>query len=198
MMGLGNGGVVWGEETVPTGLAAVIVAATPFWMAGVEACRADGERLSKASAAGFALGFSGILLLVWPQLVHGAGTASRAGFLGMCLFAFIWVMLSGRNKLVMFIVLCAGTGVMVLLPGPLQNRLLDRRDNAAFGLQLAGAGRRVAFLETYHGYGRSSGLRALPLALPRVGQLSDRPYQVRLRSGRPPRRPPARPDRRVH
>jgi drug/metabolite transporter (DMT)-like permease len=42
MMGLGNGGVVWGEETVPTGLSAVIVAATPFWMAGVEACRADG------------------------------------------------------------------------------------------------------------------------------------------------------------
>jgi len=59
-----------------------------------------------------------------------------------------------------------GSGVVFALadPSPLQNRLLDRRDNAAFGLQLAGAGRRVAFLETYHGYGRSSGLRALPLA----------------------------------
>jgi drug/metabolite transporter (DMT)-like permease len=82
MMGLGNGGVVWAEQTVPSGLAAVIVAASPFWMAGVEACRADGERLSWVSAAGFALGFSGILLLVWPQLVHGIGTASRAAFVG--------------------------------------------------------------------------------------------------------------------
>ena len=82
MMGLGNGGVVWGEETVPTGLAAVIVAATPFWMAGVEACRTDGERPSWTSAIGFALGFTGIVLLVWPQLVHGSGTASRAGFVG--------------------------------------------------------------------------------------------------------------------
>jgi len=82
MMGLGNGGVVWAEQTVPSGLAAVIVAASPFWMAAVEACRADGERLSPASALGFALGFSGILLLVWPQLAHGAGTASRAGFVG--------------------------------------------------------------------------------------------------------------------
>jgi len=27
------------------------------------------------------LGFSGIVLLVWPELTHGAGTASRAGFL---------------------------------------------------------------------------------------------------------------------
>jgi hypothetical protein len=59
-----------------------------------------------------------------------------------------------------------GAGIVVALadPSPLQNRLLDRRDNAAFGLGLAGAGRRVAFLESYHGYGRSSGLRALPLA----------------------------------
>lgn len=59
-----------------------------------------------------------------------------------------------------------GSGIVFALadPSPLQNRLLDRRDNAAFGLRLAGTGRRVAFLETYHGYGRSSGLRALPLA----------------------------------
>jgi len=58
----------------------------------------------------------------------------------------------------------AGTVFALADPSPLQNRLLDRWDNAAFGLQLAGAGRRVAFLESYHGYGRSSGLGALPLA----------------------------------
>ena len=59
-----------------------------------------------------------------------------------------------------------GSGVVFALAdaSPLQNRLLDQGDNAAFGLRLAGAGRRVAFLETYHGYGRSSGLRALPVA----------------------------------
>jgi len=58
----------------------------------------------------------------------------------------------------------AGTVFALADPSPLQNRLLDRWDNAAFGLHLAGAGRRVAFLESYHGYGRSSGLGALPLA----------------------------------
>jgi len=48
---------------------------------------------------------------------------------------------------------------------PLQNRLLGERDNAALGLVLAGPrGRAVDFLETYHGYGRSSGLAALPFA----------------------------------
>jgi drug/metabolite transporter (DMT)-like permease len=82
MMVLGNGGVVWAEQTVPSGLAAVIVASSPFWMAGVEAFRADGERLAWRSAIGFLIGFSGIVLLVWPELMHGAMTASaKTGFL---------------------------------------------------------------------------------------------------------------------
>jgi len=58
-----------------------------------------------------------------------------------------------------------GRGRVLLLadPSPLQNRLLGDADNAALGLALAGARQRpVAFLETYHGYGHSSGLAALP------------------------------------
>jgi len=48
---------------------------------------------------------------------------------------------------------------------PLQNRLLAKADNAALGLALAGPqARPVEFLESYHGYGRSSGLSALPLS----------------------------------
>jgi len=77
---LGNGGVVWAEQTVPSGLAAVIVASSPFWMAGVEASRADGERLTWTRALGFVVGFSGIVLLVWPALAH-VGAAGKAGFL---------------------------------------------------------------------------------------------------------------------
>jgi hypothetical protein len=60
-----------------------------------------------------------------------------------------------------------GSGVVDLLPdaSPLQNRLLGTADNAAFGLALAGPRARSAeFLESYHGYGRSAGLSALPLA----------------------------------
>ena len=60
-----------------------------------------------------------------------------------------------------------GRGTVLLLadPSPLQNRLLGAADNAALGLALAGpAGRSVDFLETYHGYGRSTGLYALPLS----------------------------------
>jgi drug/metabolite transporter (DMT)-like permease len=82
MIVLGNGGVVIAELWVPSGLTAVVVASTPFWMAGVEALRSDGERLTWHTVAGFVVGFSGILLLVWPELLHG-GAAGRGFLFGM-------------------------------------------------------------------------------------------------------------------
>ena len=82
MLVLGNGGVVWAELYVPSGLAAVVVAASPFWMAGVEAFRKDGERMTWRTAIGFVLGFLGIVLLIWPALLHG-GTGGRGFVLGM-------------------------------------------------------------------------------------------------------------------
>jgi drug/metabolite transporter (DMT)-like permease len=82
MLVLGNGGVVWAELFVPSGLAAVVVAASPFWMAGVEAFRKDGERMTWRTAIGFVLGFLGIVLLIWPALLRG-GTGGRGFVLGM-------------------------------------------------------------------------------------------------------------------
>ena len=39
MLGFGNGGVVWAEQFMASGLVAVLVASTPFWMVGIEALR---------------------------------------------------------------------------------------------------------------------------------------------------------------
>jgi drug/metabolite transporter (DMT)-like permease len=79
MLGLGNGGVVFAEQFVPSGLAAVLIATLPFWMATVEACLPDGERLRKSTVAGLVIGFSGIVLLVWPDLK--LGSVASGGFL---------------------------------------------------------------------------------------------------------------------
>jgi len=56
-----------------------------------------------------------------------------------------------------------GRGRLVLLAdvSPLQNRLLAGADNAAFALALIPSG-TVAFAEGVHGYGRVSGLAAIP------------------------------------
>jgi hypothetical protein len=75
-------------------------------------------------------------------------------------------LVEGRGR-ILLVTAAVGRGRVFLLadPSPLQNRLLGQRDNAALGLALAGPrGRAVDFLETYHGYGRSSGLAALPFA----------------------------------
>lgn len=58
-----------------------------------------------------------------------------------------------------------GRGRLVLVadPSPVQNRLLAEADDAVLALALAGPpSRPVAFLESVHGFGRASGLAALP------------------------------------
>jgi drug/metabolite transporter (DMT)-like permease len=82
MLGFGNGLVNWAEQSVPSGLAAVILATSPFWMSGVEAVRSDGEQLSRGALAGLILGFTGVLVLVWPDL-HVGGSAGWQFFLGV-------------------------------------------------------------------------------------------------------------------
>jgi drug/metabolite transporter (DMT)-like permease len=77
----GNFLVTWAELTVPSGMAAVIVANLPFFVAGIEACRKDGERLSAGGVAGLLIGFAGMLVLMWPKLAS-AGHAGLGGFHG--------------------------------------------------------------------------------------------------------------------
>lgn len=79
LVGLGNGAVVWAEQTVPSGLTAVLVATVPFWMVGTEALAPDGEAVAGRSLLGLAIGFCGILLLMWPAVQTGGNGASVGG-----------------------------------------------------------------------------------------------------------------------
>ena len=81
MIGLGNGGVIWAEQWVPSGIAAVVVATSPFWMTGLEASL-GGERITAQGLAGLVIGFAGILLLVWPELTAG-GALGRQFAIGL-------------------------------------------------------------------------------------------------------------------
>jgi drug/metabolite transporter (DMT)-like permease len=78
MLLLGNGGVVWGEQFVPSGLTAVLIGTSPFWMVSVEAIVTGGKQLYLRQWVGLMTGFAGILLLVWPDIVKGG--ASGRGF----------------------------------------------------------------------------------------------------------------------
>jgi len=94
LLGFGNGGVVWAEQYVPSGLAAVLVAAVAFWMVGVEALIPGGERLSRRATIGLLIGFSGIVVLVWPDLRVGgsAGWGFALGVFALQLACFGWAL----------------------------------------------------------------------------------------------------------
>ena len=82
LIGFGNGAVVWAEQTVVSGLTAVLVAMAPFWMVGIEAVTPGGDPLTPRRIVGLIVGFAGIVLLVWPEIQFEGG----AGFLTGVIF----------------------------------------------------------------------------------------------------------------
>ena len=82
MIGFGNGGVVIGSHWLPSGLTAVLIATSPFWMVSVEAMVSGGQQLHLRQWAGLTVGFLGILVLVWPDLSSG-GEAMRGMLWGV-------------------------------------------------------------------------------------------------------------------
>jgi drug/metabolite transporter (DMT)-like permease len=81
MLLIGNGGVVWGEQFVPSGLTAVFIGTSPFWMVTVDALFPDGQTLHARQWIGLVLGFAGIVILVWPDLAVG-GVGARGVLFG--------------------------------------------------------------------------------------------------------------------
>jgi drug/metabolite transporter (DMT)-like permease len=81
----GNVGLMYAEKTLASGLSALIVAVIPLYVALFEAVAPRGEGLRLKGWVGIAIGFAGLLVLLWPGLresVHG----DRAQMIG-ALFA---------------------------------------------------------------------------------------------------------------
>ena len=72
----GNGGVVWAEQHLASGLVALIVASVPAWMVLFEWLQPGGTRPTRLTVAGLILGFAGVAILVAPR----ADDAPRSGF----------------------------------------------------------------------------------------------------------------------
>jgi drug/metabolite transporter (DMT)-like permease len=85
----GNGLVVYAEQFVDSGLTAVIVATSPFLMAGAEALLPDGERIGRRALAGLLVGFAGLVLLVSPNLV-GQHRGDFRGFGALLVACVSW------------------------------------------------------------------------------------------------------------
>lgn len=74
----GNGGVVWAETRIDSGLAALLVTTMPFWMVLIAWMMPGGKAPSLKTVAGLTLGFAGVCLLIAP----GAGGAMHVDLIG--------------------------------------------------------------------------------------------------------------------
>ena len=100
MIVLGNGGVVWAEQYVASGLTAVIVAMVPFWNVLVEALLKVGDRPDRRTLTGLGIGFAGIVVLVWPELFTAQHDGLRfvAGVLALQMSCVGWAVGTAYTK----------------------------------------------------------------------------------------------------
>ncbi len=69
----GNGGVVWAEQRVASGLAALLVSTVPLWMVLMDMFRPGGRWPGRLAVTGVLMGFAGIAVLMGPSHMIGNG-----------------------------------------------------------------------------------------------------------------------------
>jgi drug/metabolite transporter (DMT)-like permease len=90
LLSIGNGAVSWAEQTVPSGLAALIVAITPLWMVLFEFLRPGGDRPTAPIIAGIALGLIGLVLLIGPGEILGSSAVEPASAVLLLIGTLSW------------------------------------------------------------------------------------------------------------
>jgi len=98
MVGIGNLSVVWAEQWVPSGIAALLVATAPFWAALLERFRPNGERIGARRAAGMLIGFVGVALLVTPGASGAFDLHFLLGALAIQIGSMCWQYGTMRGK----------------------------------------------------------------------------------------------------
>ncbi|HUQ44988.1 MAG TPA: EamA family transporter [Candidatus Limnocylindria bacterium] len=88
LLGIGNGFVTFGELTVPSGIAAILIAMMPLWFAllGWIYLR---DKLPRIVVVAIVIGFAGTALLVWPA-GDGANSFDPFGILILLLAPLGW------------------------------------------------------------------------------------------------------------
>lgn len=70
----GNGGVVYAEQFVPSGITALLVGSGPFWFLLLTWLWLKGPRPNAVAIAGLLIGFTGLTILIGPDRVSGSAS----------------------------------------------------------------------------------------------------------------------------
>ncbi len=97
MLVIGNGGVTWAEQLIPSGIAALLVALTPVWMVLIDWARPGGVRPRLLVGVGLAVGLAGVIVLARKQMV-GTSSAYGWGVAALLAASICWALGSVFNR----------------------------------------------------------------------------------------------------
>jgi drug/metabolite transporter (DMT)-like permease len=173
LLGGGMGMVAFGEQTVPSGITALLIAMMPVWVA-ILGRLFLGERLPRLAVVGIVVGFGGVAILIGPSALGGSGALDGLGLAAIIASPISWASgsLFASHRAVLprlpllatgIQMICGGLvlAVMSLVSGELSGFRLDGVSPASLGAlaYLTVVGSLVAF--TAYGWL----LRVAPLPL---------------------------------
>ncbi len=94
----GNGSVVWAQQRVPSGITAMLIATTPFWMIFLDRLSGGLRRISPLSALAALVGFAGVFVLLFPKGFGGMGAVPLVPALAILGAAFWWALGSTLSR----------------------------------------------------------------------------------------------------
>lgn len=87
----GNGLVAWAEQSVPSGIAALMISTSPFWLVLFESMRAGGSKPNWQAILGLLVGFGGVFLLIGPaEITGGEESFDTFGIILLLLAPLFW------------------------------------------------------------------------------------------------------------
>lgn len=94
----GNGGVVWAEQYVPSGLTALIVATVPIWMVLFDWMHPHGNKPTLKIILGLVLGFVGLLIMISPTSIFQGEHVNPIGTVALLIATSSWAAGSVYSK----------------------------------------------------------------------------------------------------
>ncbi|MFC2025854.1 EamA family transporter [Chloroflexota bacterium] len=95
----GTGLLAWAEQSIDSGIAAILVGTSPIWMVLIDLFRPGGQKLTWITISGVLLGFIGIIILIDPvSLLDNSRSQELTAVLFLLLAAFSWSIGSIYNR----------------------------------------------------------------------------------------------------
>jgi drug/metabolite transporter (DMT)-like permease len=100
LIGVGNGLVVFAEQWIHSGLAALLITTVPFFMVGMESLLPKGPKLNATILTGLIMGLAGVCLIFGKDIKYLADPDNRIGVLALLGAVIFWSIGSLYSKYV--------------------------------------------------------------------------------------------------